>query len=158
MLRRYRARLDDGAMACRVTRRHWFPDISQYGKNPNVRLEPVSGRQGVWQVSTLCERCGVPYVYGTDRRTGHIEMRGHIDYTKLPGYLLTEDNGGDGYPMSAEDVDFLRSLQIEEAFQVKDALDARNDPKFKPERRRAKPGTLVMDKAPATEVHFSAAR
>jgi hypothetical protein len=155
MLRKYAARLDEGAMACRVTRRHWFPDIGQYGKNPNVRLEAVNGRQGVWQVITHCERCGVPYVYGTDRRTGHIETRGRIDYSRLPGYLLTEETGGDGYPMSPKDVDFLRSLQMEEAFEIMQATAAKSPPAFKSGRKPAKSKPLVMDQRPAEAIFSS---
>jgi hypothetical protein len=156
-LRIYWAKLDKGARGCRLGRRHWILGIEEYdGNDEHFTITPVSGLQGVWQITTYCSRCGMPYVYAADRRTGHIEMRGRPDYTKIPGYLFTEENGGDGTPMTVQDMDYLRKIQLDDVLESLSFKAARRAPKFKPEAEPVNGEPLVMGKVPA-DLQFSSA-
>jgi hypothetical protein len=150
-LRKYYSNLEPEAISCRVTTRHWFPDVAAYGKDPRVGIEPVPGVQGAWQVATECHRCGIPVLYTIDRSTGHVARRGRIDYSRLEHYLW---DFGDGERMTARDRDFLRSLQMDEAIVLKRGRDAKKRAGKKAEakalktKQEAGPEALVMDKVP----------
>jgi hypothetical protein len=155
-LRKYWSTLDKGAGGCRLGRRHWVLGIEEFdGDDPRFTIEPVSGVQGMWQIVTYCTRCGMPYVYTADRRTGHIEMKGRADYSKMPHYLFTEENGGDGTPMTSQDLDYLRKLTLDAALEARETRAASNAPAFRSPRKPRKDKALVMDKRPVADVQFS---
>ena len=116
-LNHYNARMDDEKMACRLSRRHWFPSITMYGADPDVDIvwDPV---ERVWNAVATCKRCGATQSMGINRRSGIVEIAAH---TKLPpGYAFTEEDGGDGRPMDRERMDYLRKLRLAEAIDRKE--------------------------------------
>jgi hypothetical protein len=111
-LRKYFARLDAGAAACRVQQRHWDPDIGAYGQNKNVEIE-YDRKQGAWQIVTYCERCGRELLYSVDKSSGAVVYRGRPKYDD--NYLFRD---GSGQPMNKQDRDYLRSLQLGSAARL----------------------------------------
>lgn len=105
-LRKYAAKLDEGAQDCRIERRHNFPGLSQYGKSGKVTVE-YNRREAVYEVLVICERCGLP-VHCSIGKDGTLTGKRRPDYDAVLNYKWAYDS----YAMTPEDRAYLRQLLI----------------------------------------------